>query len=352
MRTLFLLAISAAQNTPVLISYQSDATPSITRRYCGVRLGEKRSRRAGGAPNDFLIEKAFLLYYDVSGEARGQVLLAVPRVLEEKSAWAGFGALLHFVPLARASGHRGFAIHHYCWDRGPWFFPMSRWARSRGQVYIDRHFDDPELKSKQLLREWTIITACGCHDCGNAGWWATKDLLNDEKGDIKTLYSCIKGIREGYAALLTWIADWVVFSVEFVPRKYAPALDSALWILLGLDSVIVTFLVRTGLHFENGHLYCDATVAHDPDIFDEIIDCLLLVFRFQPFSSSRFNGIGEGSRVLTASLLLGLDAFIRFCLAKPRVTSRWLGRISFLTLDLRRGRVLESTTNHFFLDSR
>ena len=190
LRYLFLQAIALAEGSPLLLSYQSDCTPATTRQYVTVQPGGRNpARRVGGRGREFILEKAFLLYYGPDGVARGRILLRGAREMRGKGAWNAYSACCSFFPLARQHGRRTISTTHYIFDQGSWFKPMSRLVRARPKLYIDRNISDPDEKWLQHQMDWVVVNACGMHIAGNGAWWGTAHLLDDSEKQCKAAFA-------------------------------------------------------------------------------------------------------------------------------------------------------------------
>ena len=228
----------------------------------------------------------------------------------------------------------GITLTHYCSDRGSWFIPHTRLWRARHEFYISRAFTDPDEAWKQSNLDWVFVTGCGCHDAGNAGMWGGKDLLDDLEGDTKTAFKVLRALRDGYSTILKYLPMWLA-TVQFVPRKYDYHVNYMFYTALGLEPELVEWFSLADFRFEGGNLYCSEHLRDAPDILTEIADKLLAIFMFRPFTKGRFCSMEEGSRRLCASLAVGLDALVAFCLKQPHARKWYLGKFSLLDVKLR-----------------
>ena len=112
--------VRRAGNGPVMYSYQSDGTSSLTHRRWVHKLEgtSKKARRSGGAATEYLLQKAFVLTQRGIGGTEVVALIAEPRPLSHgKDTWCMYTAARDFFPTLRKLGHRGIALSHYSFDR-------------------------------------------------------------------------------------------------------------------------------------------------------------------------------------------------------------------------------------------
>jgi len=111
--------VKEAGDHAILYSYGSDGTPMLTRQTTTTRLASGRVvKRSAGSGTEFLVQMAFLKYYQDSGEARMACLVDDPTPMANgKSAWHHFAAASAFFPTIRSLGHSGVVVSHYVFDR-------------------------------------------------------------------------------------------------------------------------------------------------------------------------------------------------------------------------------------------
>jgi len=111
-------AVRQAAGLPVLVTYSSDCTPLHIRERFIAKVGQLRVVREGARTHDFLVQQAFLRYFDASGSHQTTTVLRDPLpLIHGKGAWAVFAAALDFLPSLRELGHQGIAVQHYVFDR-------------------------------------------------------------------------------------------------------------------------------------------------------------------------------------------------------------------------------------------
>ena len=111
-------AVGRADDRPLLYYYSCDGTPMRTQHRNIAKVKDITVRRDGNATHDFLAQIVFLRYEDGPEQQVDTVRFAAPLPMTNgKSALATFSAALQFMTPLRALGHRGIAVHQYCFDR-------------------------------------------------------------------------------------------------------------------------------------------------------------------------------------------------------------------------------------------
>ena len=145
LRRLLIAAIRIADGKPLVVSYQADGTPALTRVTRVIRLPSGRKvRRTGGKSVEFYLERATVMSWDEVGRPRAVVLARDARPMPDRSWWPSYAAAVRFCPLARQQGHTGIVLHHYAFDRGQLFLPLSRTLRARHKLYISKQVPEQD----------------------------------------------------------------------------------------------------------------------------------------------------------------------------------------------------------------
>ena len=331
---MFFTAILAANGYPLLLSYQADGTPSLTRVYRTCVLDDLfRTRRCGGKRQDFYLERGLALYIDAVGVQHARVLAREARVMPDKTAWAAYDACLDFIPLGREKKHQGITIQHYGFDRGPLFQPLSRHLRARSQLYIDKNLPAEE-RWPALLREWVVLTGCVDHDIMNSLLWGVRPFLENERKDLRDIFQVIRSLREGYSLLIDYLPEWVQKAV-YKPRRWEEKHALEFWLTLGLDPPVARALTQLDLRIEDGQLTYSQQVERTPEFFERLVDLILIICRFEKFNKGRFCSVGPASRSLVAALHVGIGVFVTWLLARKDVAPGYLSQFLRLRDELR-----------------
>ena len=117
------------------------------------KVGHETFRRRGRTCLEFLLMRSFASYEDCFGDVHCSSLVSEPVSCPSKHTWIIFGALEQWLPLARALGHCGILVYHYCLDGGL-FTSLSRRCRQRHDLYyksLANAVEATRLKNKDWL---------------------------------------------------------------------------------------------------------------------------------------------------------------------------------------------------------
>ena len=323
---------------PVLLSYSSDGMPLTVKHTITKGVAGAKVRRSGGSMHEFLIQRAFL--QAASGDRA--IIFRDPVQLVSKSADSSFSAAMEFLPTLRELGHRGLAVHHYCWDRAV-YSPLERRVKQL-HMHVAKQLavSDASIDGKFLyLTNWIFASGCCNHDAHNALKWA---MANQEPSPdcLKSLFIVMESLRNGYhlvaARLATWIPNRLVF------RAVEHACLPELWCVLGIEPEWCQRLVDLGLWYDSvdDKLYVSPDYANDPEVLEVVSSILLHIWRFRRFTESRWISLGDSSRTLVASLMVGLGSVVTEILDDPACSNYHIGGFQHLSSDLTRFATLTS----------
>ena len=174
--------IEAAGEDAIFYFYSCDATP-LKCSFSTVQLaGDKRIFRKGRELTEFLLQRAFLKTKLASGEERLTFLYgSILPLTEGKKAFNFFNVMLYFLLLWKA-GHDGIFIYHVVSDRAV-FSSLDRFVRQRLEGYYTQGLG-PALGEERFhlqLMDWSLGTACCCHDVHNSLKWALAPYGKEQK---------------------------------------------------------------------------------------------------------------------------------------------------------------------------
>ena len=87
------MLVLVAQGRPLVVSYQGDGSPALTRVFKVIRLEEgKYFRREGGKCCESYMERCQVHYFDAEGKRQGRILAREARNMKKKSAWCAYSA--------------------------------------------------------------------------------------------------------------------------------------------------------------------------------------------------------------------------------------------------------------------
>ena len=319
-----------ADGHAVLVSYEADGTPALARQIRMLRIEDYAPiRREGGKAVEFYLERCMVLWTDASGKQRGRVMTRDARAMPDKGAWAAYSAAVAFCPLARDLGHTGIVVHHYGFDRGALFLPLTRRLRARHKLFFEVKVP-ADVRWERSLEEWVVLTGCCDHDATNALKWAVEEFLEDWKKELKDVFVAVRALRDAYSLLMDWSLEWVVARVEFGPRRHSTEDCYKFWTLLGVEKAAVEGLVEFDIHWRDGKLHATSDSAPTPRTYERIAELFLAVAHIERFNEGRFCTLGETSRVLTACAEFGIADLVEWILQQPHVKTSYLKRFQRL----------------------
>jgi hypothetical protein len=105
-------------DTPLLVSYQSDATSHLCKAISIAEASESHVVRHGRVLAELLVERGFIKVRSFSGRERVACLVQAPRALSlGKSCYHGFSAACEFLPILRQWNHQSILVDHVTFDR-------------------------------------------------------------------------------------------------------------------------------------------------------------------------------------------------------------------------------------------
>eukprot|EP00974_Lingulodinium_polyedra_P119137 11170003-Lingulodinium_polyedra.AAC.1 len=143
------------------------------------------------------------------GAARTAAVLREPLALTNgKGALPVFAATIDFVDTLREMGHKGIAVHHYCFDRAL----CSALGRLLQQHHLSMANSEEASSSSntnqgtlQYLAEWIVVNGCCNHDVHNALHWGLFQYFPNPEV-VKDVYIAIDSLRKGYTQLIEFMA--------------------------------------------------------------------------------------------------------------------------------------------------
>ena len=321
--------ISAAANSPILVSYSSDGTPLAAKRRYTAKVNEHISaQRSGMGTDEYLVQHAFYRYYDSQGLPHTAIVLRDPLPLTQgKTAMAIFSAAVEFMPTVREQGHSGITVSHYTFDRA--------YSSSLGKLFRQYHNhvvekSAPSTPSASMLchdkvrplLDWVVSSACGLHDAHNSLKWSLHWHFNDTEL-IQKIHVAIESLRNSFDLLYTYLGGWIVDHLSIVdPAQLRPADElRAIWTTLGVEPEVVELLsADLRMTWTGTRLLVSATSFHQGGVVEKVSGALLSLWKFKRFTDSRWISVGISCRTLTAGLLSGLGSLVSRIRACPKAS--------------------------------
>ena len=315
--------VSMADDRPVLYYYSCDGTPMRTHHRNIAKVKGITVRRDGKASHEFLAQIAFMRYEEGDCQVSSVAFAPPLPMTNGKSAVATFSAALEFMTPLRGLGHRGIAVHQYCFDRAL-SSSMSRLLQQHHRLQAPLYGTD-ETESKYLARlEWVESPGCSLHDTHNSLKWGLNfEALGPDV--LQNVWIVFASLRNSFDLILQHLPQWLPVVVSWTPRDRLPAPErlTKLWTVLGLDEELVDLLANDLVLWWDPQaqvLMVAEEWKRNKAAMQELSAALQAIWHFKLFSDSRWNTIGCNCRTLTASLLTGLASIV------DRVRTQTIGR--------------------------
>jgi hypothetical protein len=230
-------------------------------------------------------------------------------------------------------------VQHYTFDRAA-FSALQKLFKQR-HLQMAPTFGGPADGTSSVLlnlQEWVVSGGCALHDSHNALKWALhQQFCNPDL--MKGLYIVVESVRNSYGQLLSYLGNWLVRSLQFVPDENLPPIEdrTILWTALGLDPTLVEVLAcQLRLQWKGGRLQVSANCLNLPDVMETLSSALLGVWHFKKFSDSRWVTVGCSCRTLVASFLTGLESLVAFIREAPASSDFHISGFARLCPDMKK----------------
>ena len=314
--------VREAGNRPMLVYYSCDGTPVRVQVNTRAQVGDLKFQRSGKKSTEFLAQIGFARYAESDTMVQSRCSFAPPVPLAEgKSAEAHYEVGREFAVSLRQQGHRGIAVHHYCFDRAIQS-AMSRMFR-QSHILDSAKYGGTQMEQKFFdKQQCDESVGCGLHDAHNSFKWGMKfkQLGTDV---LKNVFKVIRALRHSYDLIIEFMASWLVRTVVWTPAARCPDTDTRekLWTMLGVGEDLAKILacdLKLHWDFDMEVMRIDDAWRGRPDAMEQISGALIGVFRFKPFSDSRWVTIGCSCRTLIASMFCGLTNYVKEIRAKAK----------------------------------
>ena len=214
---------------------------------------------------------------------------------------------------------------------GAIFEPLTSQLYSDFCIAVDRESTavdaDPTLMK---LCCWFVRTPCILHGVHTAMKWGMQHELGDKQFS-KEVWGCVAGLRSSYGSLEPFLTMWITSRLVF-REAGAGELPDALWCLLGLTPSLCDEVDTLKLRFVDGSLIVSCEHQDSDTVSDEVRMVCLQAFRVFEWSDSRWLGASRSSREMLLAIVLGVEDFVEFAIARGHST--WHLR-SFRKLNVR-----------------
>ncbi|CAE7795714.1 unnamed protein product [Symbiodinium sp. CCMP2592] len=317
LREVFASLLAGPQDyQPVLFQYSADTTPVANRKHVSLKAGSFSVRRSGTSTDEFLVQQVFMTTWTDSGQLRHGLTFSDPTPLRHAKKMSSLTAVaMHCPGISISAPQRDrVQIRHQVHDRAVGHRlvgALSGFWSMRGQK--------PELGATQSeatgssLYDWHSYVACASHDAHNALKWAHQTLFADTEL-LEGVYIAVSAIRSSYYTCADALGSWLVQSVQPGLASTLPPEDDlfALWCCLGVEPELARKVAEMRLFWRDGRLLILQEFFHTADFLETVSTCLLALWRFPSFATSRWCTVGASCRALAAGLLSGYDGLLEY----------------------------------------
>ena len=319
--------VRGAGGRAILHTYGSDCTPLLTGVAYTTRMGGRTVVRKGSEGAEFLVQRSFLKTTDASGDPVQTVLFTEPIPLTQgKSAWCQFTAAQRFFPMLRTLGHEGVSVSHYCFDRMMQSSLNRKMQQRQGLYYEVVGGEGPRTGPVALheLLDWHLSTGCSAHDAHNALKWGLECVTRDTGSIVRKLHVTIESLRNAFDLLHGFLKPFVEAKLAFEGSSENPQEVYNHWVNLGVAPDLAETLAELNLHWDGSRLLVGEQHRGQPELLQKVSACMLGVFQFRPFTTSRWVTVGDSSRSLVASLCLGLQGLVHMIRQSPDTSEYYI----------------------------
>ena len=178
----------------------------------------------------------------------------------------------------------------------------------------------------RVLSLWPVDLPCAGHDfqCSFVDSLQEAVSITGEAYRVITrnVFKTARSCRESFADIVDKLFAWILQHTTFEdgPDIFEEAL--AFWLILGIDIEMATIISTLHLCFTNGRLRCRLSSRSDPEMYNKIMDCFLVVLKYTRYSDSRMIGSGKSTSCLMGATYIGQDSFIGQVI-EDEATSNW-----------------------------
>ena len=310
---------------PLLIQYSQDTTPLSRRQHLSKSKGATSARKTLKVGGDVLVQQVFISA-PVGLDRYEHALFFGPPipVMHGKStkALAAFANVCPGINSVRGSLSQ-YRLRHVVFDRGVpadvGHYVSGLWAAS---CRDDAAAHDPQGVDEPALFHYELHTAvsCAAHDSHSALKWS-QHKLHENAQFLTNAYVAMAARRavlgECVAALSTWLCEVVDFVPLSSSAPYAPS--EMMWATLGVDVDVYELFCKHRLRWNRGRLEVLESALLDENWLANVSSSLLQLWRFPPFTASRWCTLGESARCYAIGALTGFESLCEWLVRNGKV---------------------------------
>lgn len=295
---------------PSMVWYSADSTPLATRQAITLDWAQMRVRHTGKASKDVMVQRCFYQAYDHDM----RVLFNAPRMLADKTAWTATECFRSLVQLPLSHGHKGLRLIVLVADRAL-LRPLEKHVAqilTAERLLLESQIGAEAAQARTALGLF-LPSSCVSHDC-DGGLRRALAYFCDDKEVLRNSYIVLESLRNSFDISVRFLPGWLrsVVVYEDMPEPWV----ADVWRLCQSDPRRVEALVDLVVVWHDGKLKVSARHQFDEALLSRLSVAYLETWQFGAFSDSRWVTLGPSMRTRLTSLLLGLEAYIQYCLAQ------------------------------------
>eukprot|EP00971_Amphidinium_carterae_P331954 6465810-Amphidinium_carterae.1 len=301
---------------PWLFQFGQDTTKVRRNQIISYHAGKRGTvKRGGSVTNDFCVQCLFIGHVDGEGTYRERLEFGRPTPLEYGKKSVALAAVALDQPgLDSCSGDvLQLRLRHQVYDRA---YPVSFAEFMSGHWNASACSEESgEETSEQFpwhFLELHTHVGCAIHDSHNALKWSSFALFSDSLVQ-QNAYLGLVACKNAFMRVTGGIGDWLLNVVRAVPEHDLPGRAEVveLWEFLGVTAQVET-LADSRVHWQGDHLCVSETFLRGVSWLELLSGCLLDLWKFHPWTASRWATLGPASRSYVVGALLGFHSMCSF----------------------------------------
>jgi len=143
-----------------------------------------------------------------------------------------------------------------------------------------------------------------------------------DRAVLKSAYICLESLRNGSAVLESSAPRWIASVLDF--HDWHVDCLQLLWTLLGFSGALLDSLIDMQIRFSGGQLLVAEVFRKEPNIYQQVYAVLLGVWRFETFTDSRWNTLGQASKSLLAAAIVGIEPLVQYIMKQAHTSTYFI----------------------------
>ena len=302
------LALEACASEHILCQYSSDCTPAVIKKTQRASRGNTKINRSLQSSEEFLVQHMIWSSFQDGQQLFHRFYHVDPIALRHGKTMPALLACATEFPMIQScpSGFSQIRIRHQVYDRGVSSGLISGLSGFWNSECTGSGPSESTMATEVADSpwEWHTQTFCVAHDCHNALKWGHFQAFGDTAlmGNVWAGIAAYK-FCSGYCIdqMHAWFGDVLV---ERNPDELPdPDTSSVLWTLLGAPADVLETLAHTRLVWQSGQQHVSKDFLETDDWMSVLSSCLVSLWQFESFSTSRWLSAGSSCRCMLRGLM-------------------------------------------------